>query len=167
MSDRTSAGLFATMFAFLAERPDARARAMAVRLWGQRGDYDFDDYQLGCDEALEALGLAERGDDGRWSYLGHPGFIGPVTLDVGDALGIATPSRSEGIAATGHRIQVFLQATRGEQAVQPEVPIPELRLDLFANLELCRDGSRRLLVLRLDGAENLALDADAAPAEGA
>lgn len=68
MADRTSAGLFASIFGILAERPDDRAKEIARRIWPLRGEYDFNDYQMGCDEELLVLGLAKLGE--------HPDYPG-------------------------------------------------------------------------------------------
>lgn len=62
MADRSGAALFARIFEHLAKTPDSPdARAFARELWWMTADYDFADYQLGCDDALEQLGLARRG----------------------------------------------------------------------------------------------------------
>lgn len=64
MSDRTSAGLFADIFNLLAENPTKDHKAIAKKIWPKRGDYDFSDYQMGCDESLIKLGLATKGPNG-------------------------------------------------------------------------------------------------------
>lgn len=64
MADRTSAALFGGIFEHLAANPDDRNKTFAEWLWSQTGDYDFNYYQMGCDEALVKLGLAAKGDDG-------------------------------------------------------------------------------------------------------
>lgn len=62
MSDRTSAGIFAEVFSYLAIGPiDAGTLKFAARMWESSRQYDFDPYQMGCDEALLKLGLAKRG----------------------------------------------------------------------------------------------------------
>lgn len=62
MADRTSAGLFADIFCHLAgekdQTPHERDVTFARWLWEQTRKYDFSPYQMGCDEALETLGLA-------------------------------------------------------------------------------------------------------------
>ena len=68
MADRTSARIFAMVFEHLAEEASDRDKAMAKRLWALTGEFDFSPYQMYCDEALEKLGLAERGGDGDWEY---------------------------------------------------------------------------------------------------
>ena len=91
MADRTSAALFATMFEHLAGmRPFApwdakgtpqditeRDREFAQHLWKETRNYDFSYYQMGCDAALERLGLARRIPDPEnpnyvnWIYSGQ------------------------------------------------------------------------------------------------
>ena len=64
MADRTSAGIFADIFEFLAATADdPRTKAFAEKMWEQSRAYDFSPYQMGCDEALLKLGLATRGKD--------------------------------------------------------------------------------------------------------
>lgn len=63
MSDKSGASLFSNVFQHLAEIPDERNKNFAKYLWSQMGDYDFDNYQLYCDEALIALDLAEEIDN--------------------------------------------------------------------------------------------------------
>lgn len=71
MADRSGAALFGDLFAYLAKTPDERARTFALRLWDMRSGHDFDDYQMGCDDALIALGLAQRGIDPRYPNDGE------------------------------------------------------------------------------------------------
>lgn len=66
MSDRTSAEIFGEAFRFLAETNDERAKQMARRFWSMTSSYDFSPSQMGCDDALIALGLARRGVDPEW-----------------------------------------------------------------------------------------------------
>lgn len=78
MADRTSAALFASIFDHMAgfnkngprTQPTRRDRAFALEIWKQLGEYDFSYYQMGCDDALEILGLARRDPENkdRWSY---------------------------------------------------------------------------------------------------
>jgi hypothetical protein len=64
MADRTSAALFAMFFDWLAKKPDDKShREFAYELWQVTGDYDFAHYQMYCDDALLALGLAKKGVD--------------------------------------------------------------------------------------------------------
>lgn len=74
MADRTSAGIFGSVFEHLAEQPDDRAKKFAVWLWRQQGEYDFSPYQMGCDKALMKLGLAEcrKDADGYKEWLYGP-----------------------------------------------------------------------------------------------
>ena len=59
MSDRTSAYLFGEIFKWLAENPDDRSRKFAKKLKGMARDYDFDEYQMYCDDALKTLGVKD------------------------------------------------------------------------------------------------------------
>ena len=61
MADHTSASIFGDFFRLLAENPDKRGRALAVRVWWQSQAYDFCPTQMECGDALVALGLAKRG----------------------------------------------------------------------------------------------------------
>jgi len=81
MADRTSARLFARFFTYLAKVGGGDALAEAHELWEEIYEYDFDYYQLGCDEALLVLGLARKGvhpdypEDGETIlYKGEAGF---------------------------------------------------------------------------------------------
>jgi hypothetical protein len=58
MADRQSAALFGQIFEHCAEFPSDPNKEFARKMWEQIGDFDFDYYQLGCDEALIKLGLA-------------------------------------------------------------------------------------------------------------
>lgn len=60
MADRSSASLFATIFNLLAENPTDDHKNMAAKIWPKVYAYDFDYYQMGCDEALLKLDLAEE-----------------------------------------------------------------------------------------------------------
>lgn len=70
MADRTSAAIFGDLFILLAENPTEEHKNIARKMWPKRTEYDFDDYQMGCDEALIALGLAKKGPEGI-EYLKH------------------------------------------------------------------------------------------------
>lgn len=63
MADRTSASVFCAVFKLLASDPTPQHVAFARTLWGHTYAYDFSSYQLECDEALIALGLARMGVD--------------------------------------------------------------------------------------------------------
>ena len=65
MSDRSSAYIFGSVFAYLAETPDDRSKAFAVKMWRLKNEIgaDFSDYQMDVDDALITLGLACRGVD--------------------------------------------------------------------------------------------------------
>jgi hypothetical protein len=69
MSDRTSAEIFAIIFTELAKNPTDEHKAIAKKIWRKRTQYDFSDYQIGCDDALVKLGLAVKVDD-EVSYVG-------------------------------------------------------------------------------------------------
>lgn len=61
MSDRTSAAIFGEIFDLLADNPDERNKAIARKIWGKIGEYDFSPYQMGSDRALLRLGIAKMG----------------------------------------------------------------------------------------------------------
>lgn len=61
MADRSSAALFCTIFEFLSSQKYTRdVRDFSRALWKQSFNYDFNSYQMGCDEALIKLGLAKK-----------------------------------------------------------------------------------------------------------
>lgn len=60
MADRSSAEIFGMMFEYLAEQADQRAKDMAHAMWDRTGNYDFNEYQMYCDDALQKLGLAKK-----------------------------------------------------------------------------------------------------------
>lgn len=68
MADRTSAGLFAKIFTFLAANPTDEHKSIAKELWGYTGDYDFRPYQMYCDQALMSLDLCHKDDEGNDLY---------------------------------------------------------------------------------------------------
>jgi hypothetical protein len=53
MADRTSAGLFGSIFEAIADGKPLDPED----IWDMTGGYDFSPYQMGCDDALEKLGL--------------------------------------------------------------------------------------------------------------
>ena len=61
MADRTSAGVFGTIFELLAENPTAGHKAMAFKIYAMSRQYDFSPYQMEADEACKKLGLLRRG----------------------------------------------------------------------------------------------------------
>jgi hypothetical protein len=63
MADRTSAAVFGGIFEYLAENPDSRALEFAKVVYGMTSAYDFNGYQMECDDALIKLGLAKMGID--------------------------------------------------------------------------------------------------------
>lgn len=77
MADRTSAELFSTMFEMLAENPTDEHKAMALKLWEKQYNFDFSPYQMGCEEALVTLGLAERGLEPGYEEDGEVWLYGP------------------------------------------------------------------------------------------
>ncbi|HPO92897.1 MAG TPA: hypothetical protein PL072_05440 [Phycisphaerales bacterium] len=60
MADRTSAGLFGMFFNVLAKNPTEEHRQMALEVYRETRNYDFNDYQMYCDDALVTLGLARK-----------------------------------------------------------------------------------------------------------
>ncbi len=60
MADRTTAGLFGSIFKLLAGNPTEEHKAMAKNIWPLQREYDFSPYQMGCDDALIALGIAKK-----------------------------------------------------------------------------------------------------------
>ena len=63
MADRTSAEIFGGMFKILAKNPDLRNKEMAKAVYKEIFNYDFNQYQMNCDEALTILGLAKYDED--------------------------------------------------------------------------------------------------------
>ena len=61
MADRTSFGIFAHLFAILAEKPDERAQEIAARIWTlqEEEDYDFDPTDFHR-KTLKALALPPK-----------------------------------------------------------------------------------------------------------
>lgn len=59
MSDRSSAYLFSMLFEMFAEEDTEQAKEYARRVWVMSWQYDFDFVQMGCNEALERLGLSK------------------------------------------------------------------------------------------------------------
>lgn len=58
MADRTSAKIFGEVFDILAGMPKTEEIVEAAReIMDLACAYDFDEYQMGCDDALRALGL--------------------------------------------------------------------------------------------------------------
>lgn len=63
MADRTSAELFGKVFEALAKAKagtltEKTIGDLAAEFWALTHDYDFSEYQMDCDDALIALGLA-------------------------------------------------------------------------------------------------------------
>ncbi len=56
MADRTSAGLFGSIFDALASGEQLDPQSV----WDMTGGYDFNPYQMGCDDALEKLDLLRQ-----------------------------------------------------------------------------------------------------------
>ena len=77
MADRTSAEVFGMMFEFLAEDPREQHKAFARKLWEKSNHYDFNPYQMYCDDALVALGLARLGLDPDCPEEGEMMLYGP------------------------------------------------------------------------------------------
>jgi hypothetical protein len=76
MADRTSAALFAEIFEVIANdiTDPKRQQELAEEFWEKIGHYDFDFYQMYCDDALIKLGLARYvtidGEENNVSYFG-------------------------------------------------------------------------------------------------
>ena len=70
MADRTSIVTFASLFVWLAKHPGATGCDVAVRVAELARCCDFSWEQLGCDDALIALGLARRDVNGDMVYPG-------------------------------------------------------------------------------------------------
>jgi hypothetical protein len=68
MSDHTSAALFGELFKRFAKNPTDENKKIAHWFWNHRGEYDFNVYQMYCDEALVVLGLAHKNEDGWVEY---------------------------------------------------------------------------------------------------
>lgn len=63
MADRQTAGLFGSIFEFLAKHPDDRNKSFAKYLVNLTADYDFSPYQMDCDEALIELEVGYKNED--------------------------------------------------------------------------------------------------------
>lgn len=78
MADRTSAELFGILFDVLAQNPDKESKALAREFFELAEGYDFSYSQMGVDEALITLGLAEQKIDAEGNeqirYFGQPHF---------------------------------------------------------------------------------------------
>ena len=61
MADRTSAGLFGTIFQLLAENPTDEYKSIARKIYNLSHNYDFNQYQMDADEACVKLGIARMG----------------------------------------------------------------------------------------------------------
>lgn len=81
MADRTSASLFCQVFELLASDPTPQHVAFARTLWDHTYGYDFSPYQMECDEALQALGLARMGVDPQYPEDGPVMLYGPEDPD--------------------------------------------------------------------------------------
>lgn len=73
MADRTSARLFGDIFELIVDHlaPGSERDNVARLLWDKTYQYDFTPDQMGCDEALFALGFARRGVDPEYSEDGE------------------------------------------------------------------------------------------------
>lgn len=78
MSDRTSAGVFGKMFNLLAKNPTDEHKEIAKELWPEIQEYDFSEYQMYCDDALIALGLAKTGINPKYPEDGEVIIYGPI-----------------------------------------------------------------------------------------
>jgi hypothetical protein len=77
MADRTSAGLFGKIFNLLAKNPTDEHKKIAAEIWPETHEYDFNPYQMNCDDALVALDLARNGIDPRCPEDGVTILYGP------------------------------------------------------------------------------------------
>ena len=67
MADRTSAGIFGELIAYLADQPVSPQRDdFLKKVWNMTLDYDFTQDQMGVDEQLVKIGFAWRAPDPRW-----------------------------------------------------------------------------------------------------
>lgn len=57
MADRTSAGIFGSIFKLLAENPTDENKRLAREIYGMTLNYDFFVSQMDCNESLIKLGL--------------------------------------------------------------------------------------------------------------
>lgn len=77
MADRTSAELFGKFFSVLAEIPTDEHKRIATELLSDARNYDFNYYQMYCDDALVTLGLAGKQyseeDECERMFYGPPG----------------------------------------------------------------------------------------------
>jgi len=65
MADRTSAALFGLMFDELAKHcEESWVVDLAQSLWDETWKYDFNQYQMYCDDSLIKLGFASRDKSG-------------------------------------------------------------------------------------------------------
>lgn len=70
MADRSAAEVFGIVFELLAEKPSRDRRDLAAEIYEYTKDYDFEFKQMGVDEALIDLELAEKCDQcGKMIYL--------------------------------------------------------------------------------------------------
>lgn len=62
MADRPNAAIFGSIFSDLAVNPTDEHKAIAAKIWPLLRRYDFQPYQMRCNDALIALGLARWAD---------------------------------------------------------------------------------------------------------
>lgn len=79
MADRTSAAIFGDVFSLLAAEldPGPKRDKLAQHFWNEQRGYDFNPYQMGCDDALLALGLAHKAVDPDYPEEGEAIVYGP------------------------------------------------------------------------------------------
>ncbi len=80
MADRSSAAIFGDVFTLLAKEldPGPKRDKLARHFWKESRNYDFNEYQMGCDEALFTLGLARKGVDPDYPEDGETTIYGPL-----------------------------------------------------------------------------------------
>lgn len=71
MGDSSSPEIFWTIYTLLAKNPTDEHKEIAAKLWKLSQQFDFCDEEVGCFEAMVALGIAEKvGDEMRFGPEG-------------------------------------------------------------------------------------------------
>lgn len=66
MSDGSTAAMFGRLFVLLAKNPTVEHKRIAAEMYDYVGNFDFDDYEMGAEEAGVQLGLCQRGAHPRY-----------------------------------------------------------------------------------------------------
>lgn len=84
MADRTAARIMGKVFKIISDHvPAPKAKKVALEIWEEMDEWDFNPYQMYVDEYLIKLGLArvmtpeedqENGTEGGITYWGEEGF---------------------------------------------------------------------------------------------